>query len=229
MDIRRPFPLCEDCASLPRDLRGENALPCPDCAQPYQNALGLKIVDVEARRSRSGRIQIYNIPSGDGGGRYEVAGINSRYHPEEVEKLVRMIQGNDAAGAELEAARYIEEYTARVEKWGVLPTAVVFFLRDCCFNRGPAGAAKILQIALGYTKNKGVDGDIGPNTRHQITVKISRDEHGEDLLLRLLLARQTYETEWVGRPHDNKFRDGLENRWLEVYRWSRLIQRNVEF
>jgi lysozyme family protein len=34
------------------------------------------------------------------------------------------------------------------------------YLRDSAFNRGPGGAAKILQMALGVT----VDGGVGPET-----------------------------------------------------------------
>ena len=34
------------------------------------------ILNFEARRDRQGRLQVYKLPSGDGGGAFEVAGIN---------------------------------------------------------------------------------------------------------------------------------------------------------
>jgi len=38
------------------------------------------IINFEARRDkRNGHLVVYNLPKNDGGGRYEVAGINERY------------------------------------------------------------------------------------------------------------------------------------------------------
>ena len=35
------------------------------------------IVNFEARRDSKGHLKVYNLPPEDGGGRYEVAGINN--------------------------------------------------------------------------------------------------------------------------------------------------------
>lgn len=40
----------------------------PTPRPPYQQALGKWIVDAEARRDRQGRIRVYELPAGDGGG-----------------------------------------------------------------------------------------------------------------------------------------------------------------
>jgi hypothetical protein len=37
-----------------------------------------QIVDFEARRGKRGHLQVYKLPAWDGGGRYEVAGINEK-------------------------------------------------------------------------------------------------------------------------------------------------------
>jgi len=37
--------------------------------------MAAEIVDYEARRDANRHLKVYNLPEGDGGGRYEVAGI----------------------------------------------------------------------------------------------------------------------------------------------------------
>jgi hypothetical protein len=48
-------------------------------------------LDSEARRDKQGNLRVYNLPAADGGGSYEVAGINDRYHPEAASKLKQLI------------------------------------------------------------------------------------------------------------------------------------------
>src|SRR5574341_413410 len=121
------------------------------------------IVDFEARRDAQGRLAVYALPAGDGGGSYEVAGINDRYHPAEAAHLAQLIRAGQHAEAETYVAAFILRYTDVVVGW--LPTpadaGIEFHLRDCCFNRGPRGAARILQRALGVDD----DGEVGPITR----------------------------------------------------------------
>jgi hypothetical protein len=40
--------------------------------------MAASILEFEARRDRQGRIEIYRLHPDDGGGKYEVAGINDR-------------------------------------------------------------------------------------------------------------------------------------------------------
>jgi len=75
------------------------------------------IVDYEARRDAEGNVIVYWLPRGDGGGRFEVAGINERYHREEVRRLRRIIEAGDPERAEREAVLYIAgmtDFPARV-------------------------------------------------------------------------------------------------------------------
>ena len=106
------------------------------------------IVNFEARRDAQGHLRVYSLPAGDGGGRYEVAGINERYHPQEAAKLRDLINAGDYEEAEDYATEVIAQYTDIVSKWRTVP-GIEAYLRDCVFNRGPGGAAKILQMALG--------------------------------------------------------------------------------
>ena len=43
------------------------------------------IVNFEARRDSKRHLMVYKLPKGDGGGRYEVAGINERYNKDTVD------------------------------------------------------------------------------------------------------------------------------------------------
>ena len=65
------------------------------------------------------------------------------------------------------------------------------YLRDCAFNRGPGGAAKILQMALGVT----VDGGVGPETLGTLR----QAEKGlAKLLAALRVPREKYELRVAG-------------------------------
>ena len=161
------------------------------------------IVDFEARRDRQGHLTVYNLPAGDGGGRYEVAGINERYHPQEAAKLRDLINAGRHEEAENYAAEVIAKCTDVVSKWTTVP-AIEAYLRDCVFNRGPGGAAKILQMALGVN----VDGGVGPETLGSIR-KAEKDP--TKLLAALRVARERYELKVAGRREI--FWHGLVNRW----------------
>ena len=121
------------------------------------------IVDFEARRV-NGKLAIYSLPANDGGGAYEVAGINVRYHPVEAAKLKALIEAGRHDQAEASVVDYLLDYTKPAAGW-TTDAGVEFYLRDCVFNRGPKGAARILQRALGVDD----DGEIGPATRDALS------------------------------------------------------------
>jgi len=161
------------------------------------------IVNFEARRDAQGHLRVYILPAGDGGGRYEIAGINDRYHPREAARLRQLIEAARFDEAENYAAEVIADYTDVVAKWTTVPE-IEAYLRDSAFNRGPGGAAKILQMALGVT----VDGGVGPETLGALR-KAEKDP--AKLLAALRVARERYEMRVAGRRE--KFWKGLVNRW----------------
>src|ERR1700746_3063085 len=120
-----------------------------------RHAMGLAIVREFEGRYKDGKLQVYKLPVGDGGGAFEIAGINDRYHPSKAGQLKALIENGEHDKAEAEAADYIVEYTRCVLKFfpsaqaaEVVP-AIEFMLRDTAFNRGCKGAAAVLPIALG--------------------------------------------------------------------------------
>lgn len=115
-----------------------------------QDARGLDaaslILESEARRDARGRLQVYRLPAGDGGGAYEVAGINAASHPQEAARLRLMVQSGQYAAAEREAKRYIMEYTQPVADFlqgaGVRSKGVDYYLRDVFMNGAPVARAR---------------------------------------------------------------------------------------
>lgn len=172
------------------------------------------IIKSEARRDKLGRLRVYPLPKADGGGTFEVAGINDRYHPKAANHLKNLIESNRHSHAENYVRKYLVEYTDIVKGWTELP-AIEAFLRDTAFNRGPKGALRILQIALGIAD----DGKFGPITKSTLS-KASKNLSA--LLDKLREARETYEIR-VAPPVGAraKFWTGLQNRWDNALQFSR--------
>ena len=151
------------------------------------------IVDAEARRDSKGRLRIYKLPKGDGGGSYEVAGLNDRYHPDEAAHAATLIKLGMHDAAERYVTAIIAEYTDAATRWAWHRPAVEFFLRDCIWNRGPRGAAKILQMSLetaGIPADH-VDGWVGSETAKAIEVAVKWDCAA--WVRKLREAREAYE------------------------------------
>jgi hypothetical protein len=183
---------------------------------PHELAIGCHILDVEARRDRSGRLAVYKLPPGDGGGTYEVAGINDRFHPAAAERLSSLIAKKKFAQAEAEAVEYILKYTDVPGNWAKSP-AVESVLRDTAFNRGPTGCARILQIALDVT----VDGEVGPIT---LAALGRAEREPRAFLLRFREAREAYERQ-VAPPVGKraKFWKGLVSRWDQATKFANTL------
>lgn len=186
--------------------------------------MGKAIVEFEGRFDKNEKLAVYKLPPGDGGGAYEVAGINDRYHPTMAKQLKDLIESGQHQRVLREASEYIEVYTRPVLKF--FPTeriaeenpAIEFVLRDSAFNRGNKGAAAILQIALDVK----VDGIVGPATKEAFSEAL--DEFGkENFLRRITQARETYERNsypWKSgkRDESSKFWAGLSNRWAKAHK-----------
>lgn len=176
--------------------------------------IGSFIVACEARVDANGNLQIYTLPKGDGGGRYEIAGINDKYHPVAALALATLIRQGKHDDARDLAVRYILEYTDVVSGWHP-SIAVEAYLRDTAFNRGPGGAAKILQRALGVM----IDGGVGP-----ITKAAAAKVPAAKLLLDLRKARESYELA-IAPPVGarKKFWSGLQARWDKALKFAQSL------
>lgn len=167
--------------------------------------MAARIVDFEARRDAQGRIEVYELPPDDGGGTFEVAGINDRIHLEEARHLASLVRAGRQAEAEEQAREIVATLTDVVTTWTTAP-AVEFCLRDCAFNRGTRGAARILQRTLRVAD----DGVVGKETR---AAAAERERDPAGLLRAMRAAREQYERDVAGRDESSRFWKGLVNRW----------------
>lgn len=181
-------------------------------SQEQRLKIAHQILDWEARRDSHGHLMVYDLPPDDGGGKYEVAGINEKYHPEEAALLKKLIDEEKFKEAEELATAYIATYTDCVTPWSEV-VAIESFLRDCAFNRGPKGAARIYQLALEVSP----DGIVG-----RITLAAAKEAglNPQSLLQSLRSAREKHERRWVGRDESSQFWRGLVNRWDKALRFG---------
>jgi len=168
----------------------------------YDSALAT--VDMEARKDKSGNVMVYNLPSGDMGGSYEVAGINDKYHPAAAEMLKNLPPGERRDAA----ARYVVEYTKPFTS--KLPEPYRPFFQDLAFNRGVGGATKFLQRAIGVKD----DGALGPQT-----LKALEGLNPSEVMKNVSVEQMTYERRLAEQnPERKKFLNGLQNRVSNRYR-----------
>lgn len=161
-------------------------------------------VDFEARKDKDGNIIVYDLPSGDMGGSYEVAGINNRYHPEMAERLKNMPTEERGPAA----AAYIVEYTSPLTS--KLPESYRPFFQDLAFNRGMGGATRFLQRALGVPD----DGALGPKT-----IAALEGKDPSQVMKDVSVEQWAYEKSLAAKdPSRNKFLRGLQNRIINRYR-----------
>lgn len=230
-----PAPVDPDPAAQPEPAAAPESDPDPEVApapepdkvpslapvsEEVEHDVGAVIVMLEGRFDASGHLMIYRLPAADGGGTHEVAGINSKYHPEALRKLVSMAPSERAAYA----ATYIENYVRRgtgIIHGDLLRPGTELAVLDAAFNRGPGGSAWITQRALralGF--DVALDGRFGPATRGAL---LSADIEQPDAIIGALrAAREEYERVKVIPRHPagsrDKFWQGLVNRWDKITR-----------
>jgi uncharacterized protein (TIGR02594 family) len=162
------------------------------------------ILDFEARRDSKGNLMVYNLPANDGGGAFEVAGINEKYDREMAYRLRDLVNAGKYQEAELLATNYIASNTDNAAKYTKVP-AIESYSRDILFNRGEGGLRKTLQHALSVE----VDGQWGPISTSAMTIAETQDP--AHLLANMRDAREWYERNVVG--YRANFWQGLTNRW----------------
>lgn len=171
------------------------------------------IVRKEGRFDASGNLTVYKLPPGDHGGKYEVAGITDKYHPEAFTQLKALLDTKDYGYAFAKACGYIEKYVRHAREYHS-DLRVDIFMADLAFNRGPTGARKIAQRALisaGLYPENALDGDWGPLSQEGFDAVAA-----EELVPRLLVAWTQYERDTYDRDETSPFWPGLLNRRIDA-------------
>lgn len=180
-----------------------------------ESSIGRRIIDNEW--SPDQRVRINKLPSSDGGGSYEVLGINEKYHPVMASYLAGLVQsGADDNLIRSLAASYVEQYTDEVgmvfRGAGADSFGLEQFVRDMHFNGGPGGGSSVLARALGV-RNGGYRSLAG-------ALRTFLREHGEaELAKRLKDARDGYYKGIAARkPEKRVYLKGWLNRSAAMYK-----------
>jgi hypothetical protein len=157
----------------------------------------------EGRKDKQGNLAVYQLPDGDEGGTYEVAGINNRFHPQAAKELAEMPPERRA----LAAAKYIRAYTAPLVNQ--LPAEMQGFAQDLAFHRGLGGATRLIQSGLadmGFDIRP--DGVIGPKTLAALGQANLREVKKRAVVAYL----ENEQAKAEANPARKKFLPGLESR-----------------
>ena len=187
-----------------------SAGPVESPAELVRKGMAKKILNMEDYKiTGPDSLRVTRLPSGDGGGKWEIAGICDGIEPKEFNLIKSMLDQGDRDAAWEECLRYVLANTEPLVSKGVAGSyAIEFMLRDMTFNMGVAGTTKVVQRMLGID----IDGKWGKTTQAEWTdVILSRDEMAVlDLLDRACRAR--YHSIVKANPVKEKFLTGWMNR-----------------
>lgn len=188
----------------------ESVGPVKPPAELIRKDMAKKILNMEDYKiTGPDSLRVTRLPSGDGGGKWEIAGICDGIEPKEFNLIKSMLDRGDRDAAWEECLRYVLANTEPLVSKGVAGCyAIEFMLRDMTFNMGVAGTTKVVQRMLDI----GIDGKWGKNTQAEWTdVILSREEMAVlDLLDRACRAR--YRSIVKANPVKEKFLTGWMNR-----------------
>lgn len=220
--IRMSFGLQPTGQQTEQQMRGVPASGAPGAQVPYgslpsgamnwdpddPNAMMNMILASEGRFDANGNLQVYSLPGNDGGGSYEIAGINERYHPQQAAHLRGLIDSGQYDAARSYAGNYIMNYTSGAANLATNP-GTEYFLRDTNFNRGAGGMNWIAQHAAGITPSMSM------SQSSANAIRTYQQQNPEQYLSNLRQSREVYENTRVGyRPN---LHNGLVNRWNTAY------------
>ena len=165
---------------------------------PQADTMADTIINLEARRDKDGNIRQYKLPAADGGGTHEIAGINTKYHPQAYARIKKLLDSGKHQEAQQAISDYIIHYTQPASDLliaqGINSAAAELMLRDIYFNMGPKGMQRVLSRAF---------------PTGQITDFASE----QDLIQRIYRARADYYAAIVrSKPQKAIFRNGWLNR-----------------
>lgn len=184
--------------------------PVESPAELVRKGMAKKILNMEDYKiTGPDSLRVTRLPSGDGGGKWEIAGICDGIEPKEFNLIKSMLDRGDREAAWDECLRYVLANTEPLVDKGVAGSyPIEFMLRDMTFNMGTAGTTKVVQRMLDI----GIDGKWGKTTQAKWTDVIqSREEMAVlDLLDRACRAR--YRSIVKANPVKEKFLTGWMNR-----------------
>lgn len=162
-------------------------------------------------------LRVTSLPSGDGGGQWEIAGICDGIEPNEFRKIKGLLDTGKRDEAWEECLRYVLQNTEPLLTHGVAGGyAIEFMLRDMTFNMGVAGTTKVVQRMLGTS----IDGKWGPNTQKKWTDKLASATELSVVDQLDSACRNRYKSIADNNPVKKKFLVGWMNRCTNRYGYA---------
>ena len=140
-----------------------SAGPVESPAELIRKDMAKKILNMEDYKiTGPDSLRVTRLPSGDGGGKWEIAGICDGIEPKEFNLIKSMLDRGDREAAWDECLRYVIANTEPLVAKGVAGSyPIEFMLRDMTFNMGTAGTTKVVQRMLDIE----IDGKWGKATQ----------------------------------------------------------------
>ena len=198
-----------------------SAGPVKPPAELVRKGMAKKILNMEDYKITGPEsLRVTRLPSGDGGGTWEIAGICDGIEPKEFNLIKSMLDRGDREAAWNECLRYVLVNTEPLIANGVAGCyAIEFMLRDMTFNMGVAGTTKVVQRMLGLS----IDGKWGKNTQAAWTRAILSWEEMEVLDALDHACRARYRSIADANPAKAKFLKGWLNRCTERYAYANTL------
>ena len=193
---------------VPESVESVESVESP--AEIIRKGMAKKILNMEDYKiTGPDSLRVTRLPSGDGGGTWEIAGICDGIEPKEFNLIKSMLDRGDREAAWDECLRYVLANTEPLVSKGVAGSyAIEFMLRDMTFNMGVAGATKVVQRMLDID----IDGKWGKNTQAKWTDAILSWEESEVLDMLDRACRARYCSIVRANPVKAKFLTGWSNR-----------------
>lgn len=171
--------------------------------------MAAKILNMEDYRVTGPEsLRVTPLPSGDGGGKWEIAGICDGIEPEMFKAIKKELDQGNRDTAWTMCLDYVIENTDSAVTFGKTGVGVEFMLRDIIFNMGKGGCIKVMQSRVGVK----VDGAFGPITRKAWMDYINKTSEVNVIKELDDSCRQRYYNIAKANPVKKKFLKGWMNR-----------------
>lgn len=179
--------------------------------------MAAKILNMEdSRVTGPESLRVTPLPSGDGGGKWEICGISDGIEPQVFKAIKKELdQGNREVAWDM-CLNYLLKNTNSVLTFHTAGLGSEFMLRDIIFNMGVGGCVKVMQAMIGVK----VDGAYGPNTQRAWDVALGEYSDHELIAELDIYCRDRYNRIVSANPIKKKFLNGWMNRCAERKKYA---------
>lgn len=181
----------------------------PEPVESLHAQMAAKILNMEDYKVTGPEsLRVTPLPSGDGGGKWEIAGICDGIEPEVFKAIKEKLDQGDRESAWTMCLNYVIMDTDSAKTFGNAGPGSEFMLRDIIFNMGKGGCVKVMQALVGVR----ADGAFGPNTEKAWDTYRNKNSDKEMIAGLDQYCRDRYYRIVSANPVKKKFLKGWMNR-----------------